>query len=40
MEKVGFTEGKKPVIVTSVGKAYIYRQVRLQSKFELKVGPR
>ena len=29
VEKVGFSESKKPVIVTSVGKAYIYRQVQL-----------
>ena len=29
VEKVGFSESKKPVIVTSVGKAYIYRQVKV-----------
>ena len=28
VEKVGFAECKKPVIVTSVGKAYVYREAR------------
>ena len=41
VEKVGFSESKKPVIVTSVGKAYIYRQAQLHSSLlESKVGPR
>ena len=31
VEKVGFSESKKPVIVTSAGKAYIYRQAKFRS---------
>ena len=40
VEKVGFSEGKKPVIVTSVGKAYIYRQDQLQSAVGAKNWPK
>ena len=36
VEKVGFSESKKPVIVTSVGKAYIYRQVQLHYAIGVK----